>query len=97
MTPTYAVNDSVHTVTLFRNKKRIPYIFRDHWLRVHSVDQEGRTHYYLIAQNYGSGTQTAVWLKDKSEYDVLNKEFLRDHDEAENFKNALYAYMVRGP
>ena len=88
------MNDSVHTVTLFRNKKRVPYIFRDHWLRVYSVDQEGRTHYYLIAQNYGTGEQTGVWLKNKEEYDVLSQELKRGVDEAANFKDALHAYNI---
>ena len=94
MNPTFAMNENyAYIITLFRKGKRVIHIFRDHWLSIHKVEENGRGMlYYLIAHDYGTGEEIFVWLKDKYEFDILNREFWRGEDEAANFKKALYEY-----
>jgi len=92
--PTYVLNDDwAHVITLDRNGERVSHVFRDHYLTVHEVEENGRGPiYYIIAHDYGTGEETPLFLKDKEEFEALRKEMSRDPDESANFKKSLEAY-----
>lgn len=94
MNPTFAMNDDyAYIITLFRKGERVSHVFRDHWLSLHDIEENGRGMlYYLIAHDYGTGEEIFVWLKNKYEFITLKREIARDQNEAANFKKALYAY-----
>lgn len=87
-TPTFATNEkNEHVITLFRKGERVTHVFRDHMIRLHERSENGRGPlYYLIAQDYGTGEETFVWLKDQAEFDLIEKEMNRGVDAAGNFK-----------
>jgi len=90
-TPTFTTNDqNAHVISLFRKGERVTHVFRDHFIRLHERSENGRGPlYYLIAQDYGTGEETFVWLKDQSEFDLIEKQMLRGADDAANFKKAV--------
>jgi hypothetical protein len=92
--PTYVLNDDwAHVITLDRKGERVSHVFRDHYLTIHELEENGRGPiYYIIAHDYGTGKETPLFLKDKEEFDALRKDMSRDPDESANFKKSLEAY-----
>jgi hypothetical protein len=92
-TATLTFDDFVYTITLLRNGERVSHVFRDHYLTIHELEENGRGPiYYIIAQDYGTGEETPLFLKDKEEFEALRKDMSRDPDEATNFKKSVEAY-----
>jgi hypothetical protein len=92
-TATLTFDDFVYTITLFRNGERVSHVFRDHYLTIHELEENGRGPiYYIIAHDYGTGKETPLFLKDKEEFEALRKDMSRDPDESANFKKSLEAY-----
>ena len=90
--PTLTYNTKfAYTITLFRNGRRVFYVFRNHWLSFHAVEEDGYTIYYLIAHEIFGGEDTFVSL-NKKEYEILQYENNRPIDEGANFKKAVKAY-----
>jgi hypothetical protein len=94
--PTLAINENCERIiTLFRDGERVTHTFSDHSLSLHERGESGKGMlYYIVAHDYGTGEETLVFLKDKGEYDILDREMNR-MPEAFEFKKSIEAYRNR--
>jgi hypothetical protein len=77
--PTIVFNEkNERIITLWRNGERVTHVFPDHWLELREVAENGRGPlYYIIAHNYATNEESLVFLKDKEEYDMIEKELMK--------------------
>jgi len=95
--PTLTLNHKDECViTLSRNGEIVRRVFPNHRFELRDVEENGRgSLYYIVAREYCTNEETLIFLENKREFDIMQRELARGFNEAVSLKKAVKAYTDR--